>query len=262
MGSLPYRFRSALRPPLALALAIALLLAGCEGQEDIDVFPQPGNATESASVVRQASEGPIVATFASYPLRPSAPPDGVRAAMLRSIGRTPCSAASFYYSEKALAERWIGEQVAARRRNGLPVRLILAGHGLGGAEAADTARDWLEKSPDAQVVLLVTVDAVKTVSRLTSAASVTGTAIAKHLPGVNMNFIAYDSAPTPDGVRFLSHTNYYQRKSEYYNGVAMAGAENHLLDDWTGLLNHASADDFAMPMVTADFRYALRRAGQ
>lgn len=243
------------------ATALSLAAAGC-GEEEIDVFPQPGNATESASVVRQAAEGPIVVTFASYPLRPSAPPDGIRAAMLRSLGRAPCSAASFYYSEKAVAERWIGDQVAARRRNGYPVRLILAGHGLGAAEAADTARDWLEKSPDAQVVLLVTVDAVKTAGRFTSAANVTGTAIAKHIPGVNMNFIAYDSAPTPDGQRFLSHVNYYQSRSEYYSGIPMAGAENHLLEDWTGVLNHASADDFAMPMVTADFRNAMRRAYQ
>ena len=208
-------------------------------------------------MIRLTETGPIVLSFASYPIRSNTPPDGIRAAVIRAAGRVPCSAATFFWSERQAAEGWLQGQIDARRRNGIPVRLIVAGHGLGATEAAEATRDILNQVPDAQVVLLLTVDAVRP-GRIASAAGA-ASAMVNRLPGVNTSLNAYDSAPVPDGRRFLTHINYYQDVSQHYHGVAMPGAENHRLDDWTGLLNHGNADDFALPLLTADLYAALRR---
>lgn len=253
----------AFRPTAAWMCAllfISMLAVGGCGKE-IDVFPEPGSATESAEIIRTGNSGCVVVSYSSFPLRKDSPPDGVRAAVLRSLSRTPCSAAAFYWSERAMAERWIREQLAIRRNAGMPMRLILAGHGLGAAEAAETAKDILAREPDVQIVLLLTVDAVRP-GRLTSTARTAGAAIANHVPGVNLNLIAYDAAPIPDGRKLWAHVNYYQAKSDYYHGTSMAGAENHLLSDRSGVLNHATADDFAIAQITADIRQALARGMQ
>lgn len=240
----------------ALFVSVTLLAAGC-GKE-IDVFPEPGNVTESAEVIRLARTGCVIVSYSSYPLSGAAPPDGVSAAIMAGIGNRPCSAASFFWSEKTLAERWIREQLALRRRAGLPQRLILAGHGLGATEAAETAKNILAREPEAELVLLLTVDAIKT-GRLSSTAGATGTAIANKMPGIKINLVSYDAAPLPDGQRFWAHINYYQENSAAYHGMRMPGAENHRLDDWSGFLTHSNADNFAMPLLTADIRSALKR---
>lgn len=235
------------------ALLFALALAGC-GDEP-DAFPEPGNATESAAVIREAETGDIVVVYTSYPLRRGAPPDGVRRAVQKAIDRRPCSAAAFYWSEKTLSTRWIQMQIAERTRQGLQPRIILAGHGLGATTAAETARSLSRDPSGAVVTLLLTVDAVKT-GRIGSAAGVTGTVIASSLPGVKASFTAYDSAPAPDGQRLLVHVNYYQTATGYH-GAPMPHAENHHLGDSSGVLNHGNVDDFAFPMLVSDLRRAM-----
>lgn len=252
------RLRHLAAPVLTAALAVILaaLCAGC-GRE-VDAFPNPGDVSESGQIMRYADTGVVVVVFASFPLRDGVPPDGVRRAVAVSLGRRPCSAATFFWSENILAERWIEDQLERRRRAGLPPRLILAGHGLGASAASEMAKTVMARNQDVEIVLLLTVDAVKT-GRIESAAGVAGSAIVNRLPGVNMNFIAYDAAPAPDGRRLWSHINYYQDKSQAYHGAAMPGAENHHIDDWTGALNHGDADDFVYPLLTVDIRAALER---
>lgn len=238
--------------------ALCLALAGCGGE--IDAFPDPGGASESGQILREAPMGPILVVYTPYPLRAGAPADGVRRALEASLGRLPCSAAAFHWSEREMAERWIKEQMEIRRHRGRPVRLVLAGHSLGATEAAETARDLLFREKDVVIPLLLTVDAVKT-SRIGSSAAVAGAVVVNRLPGVSLSLTAYEAAPVPDGQRLWSHINYYHRNSVYH-GSAMPGAENHLLDDWSGYLNHGNIDDFAYPLLVADFRASLARAGQ
>ncbi len=254
------------KPPFAglIALCAACLFAasGCIDQSSGQVSGQggPGGSGGGGLVIRNSGTGPVAVTYISSRPKPGAPADGVRAALVQAMGDMDCSAASFHWSERDRAMRWIREQLDERRRRSLPPRLLLAGHGLGATEASETARDVLFGDRDVEIVLLLTVDAVKT-NKIGSAAAVTGTAIAKRIPGVDHNFTAYDAAPEPDGRRFRAHINYYQTKSAYYHGTAMPRAENHRIDDWTGLLNHGNADDFALTFLIADLRQALRAAG-
>lgn len=247
------------RQPLLIAALFACLLCAGGCVKEVDAFPEPGNAAESSRVLRNSATGPIIVTYAPFPFQSAAPEDGVRRAVAAVIGRAPCSAASFHYTEKATAERWLREQMEARRRNGWPVRVILAGHGLGGTEAAETARDIIVKDSSAEIVLLLTVDAVKP-GRINYATGAAGAAVTR-ISGVklNMSLVAYDMAPAPDGIRFWSHINYYQTQNSIYHGSSMPGAENHLLDDWSGYLNHGNVDDFAFPLLTADLRAAIAR---
>ena len=243
--------------PLVLALlAVLPLLPGCD--RGIEAFPEPGDVAESVEIIRRSDAGPVIVAFSAYPLRGDAPPDGVRAAVVRSLGREPCSAAAFYWSERGLRDRWLREQIDRRRRRGETPRIILAGYALGAAEAAETARLLARSETGAVVSLLITVDALKT-NRLSSAAGITGSVVAGRIPGVRVNFAAYDSAPVPDGSRLLAHVNYYQTTTELYQGAAMPGAENHLIRDRSGLLNHGNADDFVSPLVAADIRAVLAR---
>lgn len=237
-----------------IAFALVVSASGC-GRK-VDPFPQPGNVTEKASIYRQSNLGPIVVVFTSHPLEEKSPPDGVRAAAMRAVGGKSCSVASFHWQEKAMAERWLGEQIQARRNQGIQPRLILAGHSFGATAAAETVREATGRHPDAVVVLLLTVDAIKT-GKIGSTAGV----IAGSIPGVKTSFAAYDSAPAPDGGTFLRHINYYQANSALYRGMPMPAAENHLLVDSTALLNHGSADDFAYPLLVADLRRALWEGG-
>jgi hypothetical protein len=243
--------------PILLTLCL-LLAAGCL-DTNAKPSPEPGGRDESEQIIRRGWSGPVVVTFSSSPLARGAPPDGVRAALLRALGDDECSAATFHWSARARSMRWIQERLEERRKIGRPPRLILAGHGLGATEAAETAREIMFDDRDVEIVLLVTVDAVKT-GKIGGAAGVTGNAIARRIPGVDLNFTAYDAAPEPDGRQLWTHVNYYQAKSVYFHGSSMPYAENHRVDDWTGLLNHANADDFALPFLVADFREALRRA--
>lgn len=241
---------------LIAALLLAVCLAGGGCMKGVDPFPEPGGLDDSSQILRTEGRGPIVLSFASYPMRPGTPPDGVRAAIMKTIGSVPCSAATFYWTENERFRRWFGDQADERRARGLPVRLILAGHGLGATEACELAKDILYNDRDVEIVLLLTVDAVKT-NRLGSAAAATGNVLTKRIPGIDHSFTAYDAAPEPDGKRLWSHVNYYQAKSTYYHGTAMPHAENHRLDDWTGLLNHGNADDFAYTFLLTDLRQAL-----
>lgn len=238
----------------ALAAALLAFAAGC-GRE-VEPFPEPGASGESAEIIRAEATGPVIVAYASYPLKRGAPPDGVRTAVYRAIGNTRLSAASFFYSERDIAIDWVREQLDLRRRRNLPPRIILAGHGLGATEAAETAREILFHDRDVQIVLLLTVDAVKT-GRLSHAAGVTGNVLSRRIPGVNHSFTAYDAAPPPDGNRLWAHINYYQTNSVNYHGTAMPGAENHQLTDWTGLLNHGNADDYAFSFLVGDLRHAI-----
>ena len=225
----------------------------------MEVFPDPADARESAKVIRQADAGCIAVAFVSYPMRAGAPPEGVRAAVIEASRRVPCSAAVFFWSDRVVADRWLREQFDRRRRSGQPIRVVLTGHGLGATEAAEKTKDLLARDPDVEIALLLTVDAIKPgrIGSMSGTAGATGGALAKRLPGVNVNFAAYDSAPAPDGLRFRSHIHYYQDKSQFYHGSAMPGAENHLLEDWTGLLNHGNSDDFALPLIVSDLRAVL-----
>ncbi len=244
----------------ALLIALALLPAGCDNR--VSVFPDPA-ANETSRILRRADQGCIVVAFASYPLKAGVPPDGVGLAVARAIGNRPCSAAVFYWSERVMAERWIGEQMARRRDVGQPIRLILAGHGIGATEAAEAARGLMLRAPGAEIVLLLTVDAIKP-SRIETAAAVTGSTLFNfgRMQGSKVGLAAYDSAPTPDGRRLWAHINYYQDRSQLYHGTAMPWAENHRIDDWTGLLNHGDADDFVFPLLVSDLKAALERGSQ
>ena len=215
---------------------------------------------ESGEVIRTADIGSVVVVYAPNPPKPGTPPDGVRSALLRAIGDAECSAATFYWSERTRAMRWIQDQLKQRRQRRMPPRLILAGQGLGATEASETAREIMFNDRDVEIVFLLTVDAVKT-GRIGSAAAVTGNAIARRIPGVEHSFTAYDAAPEPDGLQLWHHVNYYQTKSVYNHGTSMPYAENHRIDDWTGLLNHNNAGDFSLTFLIADFRQALREAG-
>lgn len=251
------------RPRTLIALILCLvwlpLTSGCL-DKNVEPFPEPGDLGESGLVVRNEKTGPVVVTFASYPLKPGSQPDGVRAALMRALSDDDdCSVATFFWSERTRSMRWIQDQLEERRKRGQPPRLILAGHGIGATEASETAREIIFGDRDVEIVLLATVDAVKT-SKIGTAAGATGNVIARRIPGVNLSFTAYDAAPEPDGRQLWAHVNYYQTKSVYYHGSPMPHAENHRIDDWTGLLNHGNADDFALTFLVADFREALRRA--
>ena len=234
---------------------------GCIGGSQVEPFAEPKNIRESVDVLRDAPVGPIIVSYASSPLKQDSPPDGVRAAVIHAIGATQLSAACFFWTERELAMRWIREQMDARRKRGIPPRLILAGHGLGATEASETARELLFHERNFEIVLLLTVDAVKA-SKYGSAAYVTGNAIVNRLPGVSHSFTAYDAAPAPDGKKVWAHINYYQDKSVNFHGSSMPKAENHRIADWTGLLNHGNADDFAMPFLVTDLKYAIARSMQ
>ncbi|MCD8352356.1 MAG: hypothetical protein LUC93_17265 [Planctomycetaceae bacterium] len=239
---------------LAVTALLLVFFAGC-GRE-VEPFPEPGASSESAEIIRAEAIGPVILAYASYPLKSGAPPDGVRMAVYRAIGNTRLSAAAFFYSERDKAMDWVREQLDLRRRRNLPPRIILAGHGLGATEASETAREILFNDRDVQIVLLLTVDAVKT-GRLSHAAGVTGNVLSRRIPGVNHSFTAYDAAPPPDANRLWAHINYYQTNSTNYHGTSMPGAENHQLTDWTGLLNHGNADDYATSFMVGDLRHAI-----
>lgn len=243
---------------LCLFVLVCLFAAGCD--KEVDAFPEPGGVNESAQVLRTSPAGPIIVTYSPYPIRADAPSDGVRRALDAALGRINCSAASFYWSERAMAERWIKEQIDLRRQNGQPIRLILAGHSLGATEAAETARDILFRERDVVIAMLLTVDAVKT-SRLGSPAAAAGAVVVNRLPGISTSLTAYEAAPAADGVTLWAHINYYHSNSVYH-GTSMPGAENHLLDDWSGYLNHGNIDDFAYPLLVTDFKAALTRVGR
>lgn len=238
-----------------LLLSASLVMAGCFN--DVEPFPEPEGVDDSSRILHTAVRGPIIVSFASSPMRKGAPPDGIRAAIQRSIENKPCSAATFFWAERDRTRGWLLEQFETRRAAHQPIRLILAGHGLGATEACELAKELMRQTQDVEIVLLLTVDAVKT-NRIGSAAAVTGNALTKRIPGVDHNFTAYDAAPQPDGEKLWAHVNYYQSKSAYYHGTAMPYAENHRLDDWTGLLNHGNADDFAYTFLATDLRLALK----
>ncbi|MCL2000735.1 MAG: hypothetical protein FWG74_04805 [Planctomycetes bacterium] len=248
-------------PVFGLVFGLILLVSGCDDR--VSVFPEPRTPQEGVRVLRRSDYGPIVISFASYPLRDGVPPDGVAFAVLRAAGGYPVSAAVFYWSERGRAERWLEEQMAVRRSLGQPIRLIFAGHGLGATEAAEATRGLLLRTPDAEVALLLTVDAVKP-GKVERAAAITGSALFNlgGMPGVKIGLTAYDSAPAPDGRRFWTHINYYQNQSLFYHGSSMPWAENHHIDDWTGLLNHGNADDFVFPLLLADIKAALERGSR
>ena len=239
-------------------LALPLFAAGC--MDAVNAFPAAENANEAALVMRRSVQGPVIVVFTPYPLRSDAPPDGVHAAVMKTSAGLNCSVAAFHWPERAMAERWIDEQIALRRSHGLRTRMIIAGHSLAAASASDLAREVAERRPDAVVTLLLTVDAVRS-GRISSAAGTAGAVIGGKLQGVKISLVAYDAAPPVDGRRLLRHINYYQQKTPLYHGAEMSGAENHLLSDSTGLLNHANVDDFAFSLMVGDLRAALGRGG-
>lgn len=244
---------------ILLLLSVCFTVSGCFN--DVEPFPEPEGPGDSSRVIRTSAQGPILLSFTSSPIHEGAPPDGIRAAIQRSIDKRQCSAATFFWTERDRTRRWLTDQFELRRTANQPVQLILAGHGLGATEVCELAKELMRQVKDVEIVLLLTVDAVKT-NRIGSAAAVTGNALTKRIPGVEHNFTAYDAAPVPDGKKLLAHVNYYQSKSIYYHGTAMPHAENHRLDDWTGLLNHGNADDFAYTFLVTDIRLALDRVHQ
>lgn len=246
---------------MAFIALSASLLSGCNS--DSESFPEPGDATESMAVTKSSSRGPIVAVFCPNPLRNGSPPDGVRRAALDATRRIDCSLASFYWTERAMADRWLDEQCALRRQNGEVPVVMLAGHSLGATEAAEAERRIQRRDPETVTLLLVTVDAIKT-GKIGAKAGVTGTVIGMASPvgKSKLNFTSYDSAPEPNGRNFLRHVNYYQTKVNLYKGSPMPDAENHPLSDTGKTLNHGNADDFAYPMILSDFRQALGRTAR
>ncbi len=246
---------------ILLLAALAWFISGCFLESDGETATDSETEKTKIEVIRNSDSGPIIVAFTAFPGRSEAPRDGVETAIVRSIGRMPCSAATVYWPERSLSLSWIREQCEKRRRGGQEPRLILAGHGLGATEASEVAKEIMFKDRDAVIVLLLTVDAVKT-SKIGSAAGATGNVVTRRIPGVNHSFTAYDASPQPDGKQLLAHINYYQTRSVYYHGAAMPGAENHHLDDWTGLLNHGNVDDFALTFLIADLRGILGKERQ
>lgn len=238
--------------------ALISLLQGC-ADTAATTPAESVSVSRSSEALRLDTAGCVIVSFSSNHFGKDAPPDGVRAAVLRATDSERCSAASFVWTETASARRWAQEQLSIRAAAGRPQKLILAGHGTGASTAAETARAVMATRPDVQIVLLLTVDAVKT-GRISSTAGYAGNQIANRV-GWNVNLVAYDNAPAPDGARLLSHINYYQNESGYYHGAPMPSAENHLVADTSGLLNHGDVDDFVVPLVTADIATAIRRAG-
>ncbi|MDR1533677.1 MAG: hypothetical protein LBU64_01060 [Planctomycetota bacterium] len=212
----------------------------------------------SARVLRNTAAGCVTAIFVAAQPGDSPFPDGMARAALHALGTGPGSLAVFHWSRQREAGEWIGEQLAARRNSGYPLRLILAGHGEGGGVAGDLAQSILAAEAEAELVLLLTVDAIKT-GRIQAAAGAAGNAIALGLPVAVPNFLAYDSPPLPDGRRFWRHVNYYQDRDRLRRGMPLPGAENHLLGDRGGYPGHDNLADFALPLLAADFRIALER---
>ena len=240
-------------------MILALCLAGIAGGGEGRFLPRTTGERDNAFLIlREMPAGCVAAIFSPLLFVPGAPPRGMGRAILQAFGQLPGSAAVFTWQRQGQARDWLRRQADNRRRSGLPVRLILAGHGLGGAAAAETARFILDREPDSEVILLLTVDAVKT-GRVERAAGAAGSAIAGSLPGVSANFVAYDAAPIPDGRRFWFHVNYYQNRTPLCRGARLPWAENHLLHDTMNFLNHENAEDFAFPFLVADFRAALER---
>ncbi len=249
-------------PPAPALLAFLAVLAvlgagGCAGT-GVEPFPEPSGMAESVDVARENPVGPIVVCYSSFPLKSESPPDGIHAAVLRAIGNAPLSAACFYWDSRSLALRWVREQMNERRKRGMPPRVILAGHGPGATEACDAARELL-RDDDVEIVLLLPVDAVRAAGSTGATAYAAGNAIVNRLPGVRHSFTAYTDAPAPDGKRLWTHINYHQDNSPNFHGAAMPRAENHRIADWTGLLNHGNADDFVLPLLQADLKYAIAR---
>ena len=235
-----------------------LLLASSGCNNAPEEFAKPGVASERMQIISESRSGPILVVFTAFPLQDSAPPDGVRKAVSESSFYRTSSSAAFFWSERELSGRWLSEQIAARQKNGETPRLIIAGYSLGATEAAETARRLLKRYPDVQIELLITVDAIKT-GKISSAVGVTGSVIsmANPVPGKNIVFTSYDSAPEPDGRRFKKHVNYYQSNSRIYHGAAMPAAVNQRLTASSQALNHGNSDDYARPFIMADLRQTL-----
>lgn len=243
----------------ALALALAAV-AGCDPAGNDDYWVSPGTVTEDAQIMRRDARGPILVVFCDHPLDPKAPPDGVRRAALEVAAQAPTlSAAAFYRGVAERGEQWLNAEISRREFQGESPRVILAGAGLAATAASEAAWRVLRNYDRVTVDLLVTVDAVKAgaVARTTGMATA-AIKSANPIPGTRRDTIAYEGAPRPDGIRLRAHTNYYQTDTALLHGAPMPGATvNQRIVGPRHTVNHGNVDDYAYPMIRADFERAL-----
>lgn len=243
-----------------LAAGAALVLTGCP--PPLGTPPDARTTVaHDAHVIRSSPDGPVLLVFCDAPLDPRTPPDGVRRAAMALAEQTPAlSAAAFYQGSQRQGEKWMAGELARRRARGISPRAMLAGAGVSGTAASEAAWRLLREQPDVVIDLLVTVDAVKT-GTVARTAGIATAAIktANPIPVAKVDTIAYENAPRPDGVRLRVHTNYYQTKTKLLHGAPMPGATlNHAVEGPGGTVNHGNVDDYAYPMMLADFERAAR----
>ncbi len=243
--------------PTWFVLASLIAMTGCARQaEPISIADTP---SERAVRIRAADMGPVAVVLTPHPL--ALIPGGVRRALSDASEGTPCTAAAFFYTEQRRAEQWILDLCAKRRKAGEQPRVILAGHSLGATAASEAAKRILRRTDDVCIELLVTVDAIKTSTLgTTTGMGATVLTLANPIPGKHAYFIAYEDTPDVDGQRVRAHVNYYHLETKLYHGGPIRTAtENHrICGEPERVLNHGNIDDYAYPLIRADFERALQ----
>lgn len=239
---------------------IALLAAGTVGCLR-EPEPKTSFGTIPQRILRSEPEGPIALILLPHPLSPQGGIPALEQALVESMREGKGSGAVFFYAARSLWEPWLTHEIASRREKGIKPQLILAGHSWGGSAVCELTKRLLARESDVTILLLVTVDAIKS-TRIGATAGMAASAIGKvnPIPGVDINAIAYTNAPPVDGTRLIRHTNYYQDQIRLCRGAPMEGAsENHRITSHPPeAINHGNVDDYAYPFLVADFRAAFR----
>ncbi|GEM_PF-6931583 len=224
--------------------------AGCTPRETVSgamqaVYPRSVHrAGIQMTVVQSAREGPIIAVFPGAQTPVDGLAYGLRLALDRAMEAGPCSAAIFGVDEAARAHIWIHREGMRRKANEREAETVLVGYGLGGGVACDLTRDLADEGEGLDVVLLVTVDALR------------------RLPAGLRSPVAYSDSPAEIDGGVIRHVNYYQMATAFVHGAAMTGAtENHEVSRaWPRAVSHANVDDYVAPLVAADLRWAVDRS--
>nr|MBN2711214.1 hypothetical protein [Planctomycetota bacterium] len=252
-----------MRQAQLLLLAALIFLSGCQ-EKETDPFADIGTVMPGAGekVYRISSQGVVMLGITSHPLDDDGPLSAIHRAVKLASSEAPCSAAVYDYSDRVNAAAWLASECNRRIRAGRVTRVVLVGHSIGATAAGEIARQLVEKKNSVQVFLLVTVDAIKS-GAISSTTGITSTILTLNnpIPGMKSYFTSYDGTPPVDGVRLVSHVNYYQGNTTIYHGCPMAGAsENHLVTTVpVDAVNHGNVDDYAYPMILGDLRVAVRK---